>query len=324
MTNWPKMDNATILHQTLIDRLKRRGYIRAPLIEAAFRATPRHLFLPEMALDKVYRDQAIAVKRVGLETVSSSSQPGMMAIMLEQLDLRPGQRVLEIGAGTGYNAALMAHIVGETGRVVTVDIDEDMTAKARCHLAAAGFETVEVVRGDGGFGYLAAAPYDRIILTVGVGDIAPAWWEQLKPQGRMVLPLSIKGPQLSIAFEPAGDHLVSLSVELCGFVRLRGVFAGADRSLKVSPALLMSLVNLAPLLKRLGLTQPAYWLERLFGPDEALAYRILERLMGWRGADHPATPPIRIRSYAGDMHYTPTATETVVAKERMQFVLEWE
>ncbi|MBV9229518.1 MAG: methyltransferase, FxLD system, partial [Chloroflexi bacterium] len=106
------------LHQALIDQLKKNGHIQNARIEAAFRAVPRHLFLPTVALDEVYRDQAIATRSINNQVVSSSSQPTIMAIMLEQLQLQPGHRVLEIGSGTGYNAALMAHIVGETGEVV--------------------------------------------------------------------------------------------------------------------------------------------------------------------------------------------------------------
>src|SRR2546428_12794983 len=101
-------------HQALVDSLKASGCIRTPLVEAAFRAVPRHLFLPGTPLDLVYSDEAIPTKRFDGATVSSSSQPAIMAFMLEQLQLEPGHRVLEVGAGTGYNAALMGHIVGET------------------------------------------------------------------------------------------------------------------------------------------------------------------------------------------------------------------
>src|SRR5437660_5636914 len=180
--------DASTMHQTLIDKLKRDGTIFTPSVEAAFRALPRHLFLPGVPLGEVYRDQAIATKTLNGLFVSSSSQPTIMAIMLELLELKPGQRVLEIGAGTGYNAALMAHIVGEAGQVVTIDIDEDIVQSARKYRAMAGFDKVLVVCGDGGLGYSSAATYDRIILTVQAWDITPSWWEQLKPHGRLLLP----------------------------------------------------------------------------------------------------------------------------------------
>jgi protein-L-isoaspartate(D-aspartate) O-methyltransferase len=223
------------MHQALVDQLKKNGYIQDARVEAAFRAIPRHLFLPGVAPNEVYRDQAIATHSINGQVVSSSSQPTIMAIMLEQLHLRPGQRVLEIGTGTGYNAALMAHIVGAKGEVVTIDIDEDIVEAARVHLAGAGFGHVHVICADGGLGYPDAAPYDRIILTVNAADITPAWYTQLKPNGRLLLPLLVRGPQASIAFTPVKDHLESLSVRACGFVDLRGAFAEVDTVVQLAP-----------------------------------------------------------------------------------------
>jgi protein-L-isoaspartate(D-aspartate) O-methyltransferase len=220
------MADAPALHRALVDALVRRGAITDSRVEAAFRAVPRHLFLPGAPLEEVYRDQAIPTKTIDGEAVSSSSQPEIMATMLEQLGLEPGLRVLEIGAGTGYNAALMAHVVGETGTLITMDIDDDIVDGARVHLDAAGLSRVRVVLGDGGLGYPADAPYDRIILTVGAWDVAPAWWAQLRPGGRLVLPLTVGGSQKTVAFVRAGDHLVSASIKDCVFMRLRGAFAG--------------------------------------------------------------------------------------------------
>jgi protein-L-isoaspartate(D-aspartate) O-methyltransferase len=236
---------AIALNQALIDELKNKGYIRTSSVEAAFRTVLRHLFVPGTPLKEVYSDQAIQAKKGqdGL-WLSSSSQPAIMAIMLEQLGLEPGHRVLEIGTGTGYNAALMAHIVGEAGRIVTVDIDKDLAGAAREHLAMAGFERVQVVCADGGYGYPDAAPYDRVILTVGAPDITPAWWDQMGPGGRMVLPLTLKGSMASIAFERVDDHLASISVRDCSFIPLRGDYAsmssnqiqlGPDPALYIEP-----------------------------------------------------------------------------------------
>ena len=216
------------LRQALVDKLKggESPTITMPRVEAAFRAVPRHLFVPGAPLERVYSDDAVITKRQDGVPVSSSSQPAIMAIMLEQLDLQPGHTVLEIGAGTGYNAALLAHIVGDKGQVVTMDIDRDLVDAARAHLSAAGYDGVEAACGDGALGYPKAAPYDRIILTVGAWDILPAWRKQLKPGGRLLLPLSIKGGiQKSIAFEEIDGHLESASVKGCGFMYLRGEFA---------------------------------------------------------------------------------------------------
>ena len=150
MSNSPV--EAAAYHQALIDKLCGDELIQSPLVEAAFRAVPRHLFLPDVPVDQAYEDRAIPTKFARGRAISSSSQPAMMAIMLEQLDLRPDQRVLEIGAGTGYNAALMAHIVGKTGQVTTLDIDEDIVAAARQHLHSVGADAVQVICADGWLG----------------------------------------------------------------------------------------------------------------------------------------------------------------------------
>ncbi|HYY89840.1 MAG TPA: methyltransferase, FxLD system [Chloroflexota bacterium] len=231
-------EEAWTLRQVLVDELKREGRIRSSAIAAAMVRVPRELFVPGVPLEEVYRpSDAIVVKRLDGVGVSSASAPDVIAVMLEQLDVQPGQRVLEIGAGTGYNAALLAELVGPTGTVVTIEIDEDLVLAAREHLAVAGYPQVRVVVGDGALGYPAAGPFERIILTVAARDIAPAWREQLhEPNGRLVLPLSIRGPQRCLAFEAAGDHLVTRSVSNCSFIQLRGALAGAARRVPIGPA----------------------------------------------------------------------------------------
>ena len=219
-------NNINVLNQALIDELKSMGCIQTPRVEAAFQAVLRHQFIPETPLEEVYSNRVIMTKKdQSGQWISSSSEPAIMAIMLEQLDLEPGQKVLEIGAGTGYNAALMAHIVGETGQVVTIDIDDDLVEAAQAHLLRAGLDHVQVICADGGYGYKDVAPFDRIILTVGASEIAPAWWEQLTPEGRIVLPLMLKDAMKSVAFVKVSDHFSSISVKGCGFMPLRGDFA---------------------------------------------------------------------------------------------------
>lgn len=214
------------LHEELLAGLARDGLLRDRAIAEAFRATPRHHFLPGHALEAVYVDRAIAVKREGDEWLSSSSQPAMMAIMLAQLELQRGQRVLEIGAGTGYNAALLAHLVGPTGRVISIDLDDDLADAARRHLAAAGVTGVDVRQGDGAHGAPDAAPFDRIIVTVGAWDLLPAWREQIAPGGRIVLPMSVlPGLMYSLALEQHADGWEAVSARPCGFLPMRGAEA---------------------------------------------------------------------------------------------------
>ena len=224
------------LHEGLVRHLRKLGRLKSRRVEAAFGAVPRHLFLPDVEPDRAYADEAVAVKQLGSQVVSSSSEPSMMAIMLEQLDLRPGQRVLEIGAGTGYNAALLAHIVGDSGHVVTVDLDNDLVESARRNLSIAGFGGVEVIHGDGAHGHEEGAPYDRIILTTAAWDIAPAWHEQLGAEGWLLMPLAIRSIyQKIVLFERVADHLASKSLSECGFMMMRGAFAGPTRTSSIGP-----------------------------------------------------------------------------------------
>lgn len=219
---------AEVLNQNLVKKLFREHRFTRPEIGRAFLATPRHYFLPHLSLKEAYEDRAIPTKYEQNQAISSSSEPAMMAIMLEQLQLEPGLNVLEIGAGTGYNAALMSQLVGPTGRVTTLDLDADLVQGAQSHLQAAGVKNVTVLQADGAAGYAPLAPYDRLILTVGAPDITPAWREQLAEGGLLLLPLSLYGPQKCCAFVKKGVVLHSVSVQNCGFMRLRGVMATQD------------------------------------------------------------------------------------------------
>ncbi len=222
-------DPAALRH-LMAGQLTRSGVVRSAALAKAFGDVPRHLFLPEVVLATVYSDQVIETKRDERgRAISSSSQPSMMAMMLEQLELRPGQRVLEIGAGTGYNAALMGHVVGPSGSVVTVDIDDDLVEQAGSNLQVAGAGNVTAVRADGAQGWPPGAPYDRIILTAGATDITPAWFEQLAGDGILVGPLALQGTQLSVAFERVADHLESMSILECRFMTMRGELSETAR-----------------------------------------------------------------------------------------------
>ena len=245
-------DELARMRERLATRVVASHRIGSERVAAALRAVPRHLFLPEQRPEAAYRDEAIVTKRDEAgQPISSSSQPAIMAIMLDQLDLAPGHRVLEIGAGTGYNAALISHIVGPSGQVTSVDIDPELVATARGHLARAGFGDVTVVAADGAGGDPEHAPYDRIIATVGVSDLAPAWLAQATPRARIVVPLDVRGTQLSVAFERAdpaapGGPWTSRSLAPCGFMRMRGSLAGPERIVPLAPGLSLLLPDGMP------------------------------------------------------------------------------
>lgn len=234
-------DDPTALREALVQSLLRSRTIRSPDVAAAFRAVPRELFLPGVLLADAYRDDAIITHREpgGLPS-SSSSQPSIMAIMIEQAALRPGHRILEIGAGTGYNAAVLREVVGSGGRVITMDIQPAVAQEAETHLRAAGYSDVVVAAADGGFGYASGAPYDCIMLTASASEISPHWREQLRDGGVLVLPLRLRTQGLSVAFEKRGTVLVSRSIASSGFMHLRGAFGRGDSVAEMGDGLFLS------------------------------------------------------------------------------------
>lgn len=221
----------------LVEDLVARRALRSEAVTRAFLAVPRHPFVPGVPPDEAYRaDRAIPTHfdERGV-SISSSSAPAIMAVMLELLAVAPGQRVLEIGAGTGYNAALLARLAGTTGAVTSLDIDEVVAREARAHLSEVGAEGIEVLCKDGWLGEDAHAPFDRIVVTVECWDISPHWVGQLRQGGVLVLPLALgPGLTMAVAFEKAGQRLESTAMAYCGFMPLRGPHAGPENRTLVS------------------------------------------------------------------------------------------
>lgn len=196
----------------------------------AIRSVPRHVFMAGVSLEEAYDNSASPVmKRDESGTIISSvSAPYLQAAMLEQADITPGMRVLEIGSG-GYNAALISHLVGDTGHVVTLDIDHDVCDRASKALSATGYDNVTVICADGEYGAPDFAPFNRIIVTVSAPDIPPAWIDQLVSNGRLIVPLRTRSLARSYILERHGSHLVSSGYELCGFVPIQGAAEARQR-----------------------------------------------------------------------------------------------
>ncbi|TLP57849.1 methyltransferase, FxLD system [Microbispora triticiradicis] len=224
------------LRDALTDRLVAAGTVRTPSVEAAFRTVPRHLFVPSASLDAAYGDDPIYTKHDGAGvSLSAASQPTIVGMMLEQLNAEPGQRILEAGAGTGYNAALIATIVGPQGHVTTIDVDDDLVTGARDHLAAAGIGNVTVVLADGALGHPENAPFDRFIATVGAWEVPAAWLDQLTPEGRLVVPLRLRGvASRAIVFERDENGWHSVDHQLATFMPLRGIGDDARRTVAIT------------------------------------------------------------------------------------------
>lgn len=230
-----RMPDPAILRAAMVDALRDLDAIVSDRIAAAFSVVPRHLFAPGEPLDRVYDINTTLAPKTdasGAE-LSMVSAAHIQAFELGQAQIEPGMRVLEVGTG-GYNAALIAELVGPDGAVTTADIDAEIVARARGYLDAAGYERVRVLRADAEHGVAEHAPYDRIVVTAGAWDIPPAWLDQLRADGRIVVPLRFGGITRMIAFDRAGTGLVSHSYRLAAFVPMQGDGASTDQVVPVT------------------------------------------------------------------------------------------
>lgn len=213
----------TELREAMVARFTDSGHLRTPAIIDAFREVERHRFIPDADIEAAYVDDAVSVKHdPDGEMISCISAPSIVATQLEQLGAQPGHKVLEAGAATGYNAALLAHLAAPGGHVWTVDVDSDLVDGARERLTAAGASNVTVMLADGATGLPEYGPYDRIQFTVGAGDVPVEVLRQLAPGGRLVIPMRIRGSiSRSFAFERDGETWKTVSCEMATFVPLR-------------------------------------------------------------------------------------------------------
>lgn len=212
------MNTATSAWRTRARRLAAEltdaGRLVDPEWQSAFAEVPRHAFMGEVAadLDAVYSDDALLTETASPPAdpdqklpTSSSSQPSVMAVMLERLAVQPGMRVLEIGTGTGYNAALLCHRLGSTD-VISVELHPTLADTARERLNRAGYFP-RVFGRDGADGLVDFAPYDRILATCAITHVPPPWITQLADGGRIVAPMSGAPGPLLVLDKSAPDEV---------------------------------------------------------------------------------------------------------------------
>ena len=202
----------------LIKRLLRYGYIKSDEAVRAMEAVPRHLFVPENRRKSAYVDTPLPIG--GGQTISA---PHMVGIMVEAADLAPGMRVLEIGGGSGYHAAVMAEMVRPGGKIITVERLPSLAEKARSNLEITGYsDTVRVVVSDGSLGYPVEKPYDRIVVTCGAPHIPQPLKDQLKDGGKLLVPVGGMGYQELLRVTRNGNDFTVENLGGCVFVPLIG------------------------------------------------------------------------------------------------------
>jgi protein-L-isoaspartate(D-aspartate) O-methyltransferase len=195
------------------EQLERRG-IRDPGVLAAMGAVPRHLFVDAAHLEAAYEDRPLPI---GFgQTIS---QPYMVARATELGEPRPGERALEVGAGCGYQAAVLARLVRE---VFAVELVPGLAARARATLAALGIANVTVGSFDGGAGWAEHAPYDVILVSAGAPRVPPLLVDQLADGGRLVIPVGESDEQTLVVVRRRGVEYETTSDTRCRYVDLLG------------------------------------------------------------------------------------------------------
>ena len=196
------------------EQLQGRGIADARVLDA-MRRVPRHLFVPAELAERAYEDRALPIGNG--QTIS---QPYMVARIAEVLRLRGDERVLDVGTGSGYQAAVLAELATQ---VISIERHENLAETARQTLANAGYANVTVVVGDGSQGYAEFAPYNAIAIAAGSPQVPDALVAQLTPQGRLTLPLgTAEAQRLTVIVKDAQGQITTQTLEECQFVPLIG------------------------------------------------------------------------------------------------------
>lgn len=208
--------------QAMVSDQLRQRQISDPRVLEAMRQIPRHVFLDPALADQAYEDRPLATLHG--QTIS---QPYMVALMTQVLELARGHRVLEIGTGSGYQTMILEWLVGES--VVSVERDPELSAMARKTLTALGAAAARLEVGDGSLGFAPSAPYDRILVTASAPEAPQALLDQLAPGGRLIIPVGSREHQNLAIIEKGSTGRLNLTWSTgCRFVPLVGAQAWAE------------------------------------------------------------------------------------------------
>lgn len=211
--------------EEMIQSLRRRGFLKSSEVVEAFRNVPREKFVPSRVREEAYADHPLSIGEG--QTISA---PSMIAIMLEVLDAEMGQRILEVGTGSGYNAALLDEIVGSEGKIYTIERLERIARTGRENLRRTGHGEVEVVIGDGTKGYDEGAPWDRILVTACSPQVPDPLIDQLKVGGKVVAPVGshFMSQTLTVVEKTGSAETEIHEYGTCAFVPLVGEYGWQD------------------------------------------------------------------------------------------------
>ena len=209
----------------MVETQLRRRNIHNPRVLEALLHVPRHQFVPPSKVDEAYEDRPIAIG--DSETIS---QPYIVAAMTQAANPQPGEKALEVGTGSGYQAAILAALGAE---VFTIERNSVLSESARARLTALGCNRVTLLSGDGSEGYPPAAPFDIILVTAAAPDIPPVLPRQLCEGGRLVLPVGdLTQQDLTLAIKQ-GDRYLKRILDPCKFVPLIGKYGWPKKHFRV-------------------------------------------------------------------------------------------
>ena len=206
-------DSLTARKQMIADQIVARGITDSNVLQA-LQNVPREVFLPRTSYAEVYADRAWPI-----DCEQTISQPYMVALMTAALNLQGGERVLEIGTGSGYQAAVLAIIAGE---VITLERHVELADQAEKRFELLGITNVQCLVADGTAGWPKLAPYAGIIVTAAADTVPPALLQQLQPGGRLVIPVGEGPEQMLKVFSIENGNLKSTNLTACRFVPLVG------------------------------------------------------------------------------------------------------